>query len=115
GGGGRFGGAGGLGGGGGGAGPALRGIRNPAGAGDRAFSRQEGRRSRSRRAWPARLADAGMGPLGPELPCVSRTRTRFARARADRPAVLNRPSQGGTLFWSSVAASGVAIVDRQRV
>src|SRR6202040_3976331 len=53
---------------------AVRGIRNSTGAGDCAVARQTRRRSRARSAWPSRLADAGMGALGAELPQAAGTR-----------------------------------------
>src|SRR5262249_29986867 len=81
----------------------VRGIRNSAGTGDCAVARQARRRCRARSAWPSRLADAGMGTLGAELPQAAGTRAR--QSSFARPL-----SRAMILFWSSLAASLVAVV-----
>src|SRR5262249_58086738 len=61
------------------------------------------RRCRARSAWPSRLADAGMGTLGAELPQAAGTRAR-------QSSFAKPLSRAMILFWSSLAASALAIV-----
>src|SRR5262249_33824548 len=81
----------------------VRGIRNSAGTGDRAVARQARRRCRARSAWPSWLADAGMGTLGAELPQAAGTRAR-------QSSFAKPLSRAMILFWSSLAASVLAVV-----
>src|SRR5437667_47336 len=81
----------------------VRGIRNSTGTGDCAVARQACRRCRARSAWPFGLADAGMGTLAAELPQATGTRAR-------QSPFVKPLSRAMILFWSSVAASVVALV-----
>src|SRR5262249_30101604 len=81
----------------------VRGIRNSAGTGDCAVARQARRRCRARSAWPSRLADAGMGTLGAELPQAAGAVARDASLAWSR----SRPM---TLSCASLAALLVAVV-----
>src|SRR5262249_19086292 len=82
---------------------AVRRIWNSAGTGDCAVARQARRRSRARSAWPSRLADAGMGALGAELPQAAGTRAR-------QSSFAKPLSRAMILFWSSLSASMLAVV-----
>src|SRR5262249_58720325 len=57
----------------------------------------------ARSAWLSRLADAGMGALGAELPQAAGTRAR-------QSSFAKPLSRAMILFWSSLSASMLAVV-----